>query len=60
MSKAAKRWVCKRKEAFSKTEANEMLVKRYATKGYAGQTYLFEVCGWWHLTKKLNEGQLWT
>lgn len=42
---------CRRKEAFSKKEAEEIAILRNAQKGRGGYAYHCASCGWWHITK---------
>jgi hypothetical protein len=47
-------WMCRRKEAFSKKEAEEFAILRNAQKGRSGSIYKCTWCGWWHITKGEN------
>lgn len=51
MSNSAK--ACKRKQAYSKKEAEEVLVLRLLKRKHeGGGIYLCEHCGWWHVSKQ--------
>lgn len=43
---------CRRKEAYTKREAEEKLIIKYAQKGRGGYAYPCGHCGWWHITKQ--------
>ena len=45
---------CIRKQALSKREADELVIKRFAQKGRWGRAYNCEYCGWWHVTKNVG------
>lgn len=48
---------CKRKQGYSKKEAEELCALRNAKNGRGGLTYKCPNCGWWHLAKYKNPEQ---
>lgn len=48
---------CKRKQAYSKKEAEERVILKYARTGRGGYAYHCNACGWWHITKQARNNR---